>query len=128
MNVVQLPQPGVSGKAVKGRGLVARKLGKAARAVLVAEVAEGSVTLTDLSLRQIAAVVGVSTAYAGAALKLTPAQRDAVRRGQRPLVEPHVRSAPLTPQARLEQIVGEIGVNETIETLTLLLNTQQNAA
>jgi hypothetical protein len=87
MNVVQLPQPGVSGKAVKGRGLVAQKLGKAARAVLVAEVAEGSVTLTDLSLRQIAAVVGVSTAYAGAALKLT-ASLEKPRSSRRSLTRP----------------------------------------
>jgi hypothetical protein len=112
MNVVQIPQPPRTGKCVRGRGLPLRKLGKAARAVLAAEIMEGLVTLTDLSVRQIAAVIGVSVAYISAALKLTPAQRDAVRRGLRPLVEPHARPAPLTAQARLEQIVGEIGVNE----------------
>jgi hypothetical protein len=125
MNVVQLPQTGLPGKAVRRCGLPLRKLGKAARAALAAEIVEGSVTLSDLSARQLAAVVGVSVAYVAAALKLTPAQRDAVRRGQRPLVEPHVRLAPLTAQARLEQIVAEIGADKT---LALLLNTQQNAA
>jgi hypothetical protein len=47
---------------VKARGVPCRKLSKAHRGLLVADIIEGNVILTDLSVRQLSAVVGVSTA------------------------------------------------------------------
>jgi hypothetical protein len=98
------------------------KLGKAQRAVLGAEIKEGAVVLTDMSARQIAAVVGVSVGYIAAALKTSPSQREAVRRGLRPLIEPH---APASPQERLNKIVDEIGVDGV---LSMLAASEKTAA
>jgi hypothetical protein len=122
MTVVQLPHPAVPGKTIRGRGLAARKLGKTARALLIADIVEGTVVLSDLSVKQLAGAVGVSVGYASAAIHLTPAEREAVRRGLRPLVQPH---APASPQERLEKIVGEIGLDRTID---LLARTERNKA
>jgi hypothetical protein len=122
MTVIQLPQPAAPGKAIRGRGLAARKLNKTSRALLVADIAEGSVVLADMSVRQLASAVGVSIAYAHAALRLAPIDREAVRRGLRPLVQPH---APAGPQERLAKIVDEIGLDKTLD---LLAGTDKRAA
>jgi hypothetical protein len=73
MNVVQIPglAPAVQ-QQVKARGLPYRKLSKAHRALLFADIAEGTITLSDMSKRQIAAVVDVSIAYGHAALRMPP--------------------------------------------------------
>jgi hypothetical protein len=86
MKVVSISHPPV--RSVKGRGLACRKLSKPARALLGVDIIEGTTNITDLSHRQVAATVGVSIAYLSAALRLAPAEREAVRRGLRPLVEP----------------------------------------
>jgi hypothetical protein len=118
MNIVQLPQPGGPSKTIKGRGLFARKLSKAARAVLAAEIAEGTVSLCDLSFKQIASVVGVSVGYAQMAKHLTSGQREDVRRGTRPLVWPKVSPALPSPHERPTEIVGETGPSTTPGLLT----------
>jgi hypothetical protein len=115
MTVLQLPHPARPGKSIRGRGLGVRKLSKAGRALLAADIAEGATTLSDLSIRQIAAVVGVSVAYVHRALRASPLEREAVRRGLRPLVQPH---APATPAERLTKIVHEIGHAQVASLLT----------
>jgi hypothetical protein len=112
-------------RSVKGRGLACRKLSKPARALLGVDVIEGTTTITDLSHKQIAATVGVSVGYLNAALRLTPAEREAVRRGLRPLVEPRVPAAQPAARERLAAIVDEIGVDAT---LALLAGNERAAA
>jgi hypothetical protein len=119
MTVVPLPVPTreITSKtttAVRGRGLAFRKLSKGARALLAAEIHEGTVVLSDLSVKQLAAIVGCSSAYVHAALRASPLEREAVRRGLRPLVQAH---APTGPQERLSKIVDEIGLDRTINLL-----------
>ena len=106
-------------RSVKGRGLACRKLGKPARALLGVDIVEGTTVLTDLSRRQIAAAVGISTGYLNAALRLSSSEREAVRRGLRPLVEARASTKRLLPaRDRLAAIVNEIGVDETMSLLT----------
>src|SRR5262249_61445175 len=93
-------------KVIRGRGLSARKLGKANLALLAAEIKEGSVVLIDLSARQLASVVGCSPGYVTTALRTSPLRREAVRRGLRPLVEPRPKAG---PEERLGKIGGEDG-------------------
>lgn len=105
-------------RSVKGRGLACRKLSKPARALLGVDIVEGTTTITDLSHKQVAAIVGVSIGYLNAAQRLTPAEREAVRRGLRPLVEPRVPATLPAARERLAAIVNEIGVDATMALLT----------
>jgi hypothetical protein len=60
MKVVPLSQaiePPSSPPKVRGRGLTARKLSKTQLALLGAEIKEGAAELTDMSARQLAAVL-----------------------------------------------------------------------
>jgi hypothetical protein len=105
---------------IKGRGLACRKLSKTGKALLGAELKKGAVALTDLGVKQIASLVGVSPSYVHRALRLTPAQKEDVRRGLRPLVQPHAPTVMPPKQdvrERLDQIVSEIGLNNTLELL-----------
>ena len=102
-----------------------RKLSKSARALLAADIVEGNVTLSDMSVRQIAAVVDVSVAYAHTALHMPSTEREKVRRGLRPLVQPKAPAPPLSPQERIGQVVAEIGYDAT---LTLLVTNSMDAA
>jgi hypothetical protein len=71
------------------RSLVHRqKLTKAQRALIGAAIIEGHVQPCDLPQRVVAELVGCSVAYLGAAQKLSPAARQAVHQGQRPLISP----------------------------------------
>jgi hypothetical protein len=106
-----LPLPA---SAVKGKGLSARRLNKSARALLGAGIRKGEVSLTDLSIRQIAAVCEVCPRYVTAALKTTALEREAILRGLRPLVVPKAKAS---PEARLAKIVEEIGVDGVLEHL-----------
>jgi hypothetical protein len=126
MKVVSLSQttapPSSPPKVVRDRGLFSRKLSKAQLALLGAEIKEGSVVLTDLSIRQFAAVLGVSMTYLVAALGMSPPERAAVRQGLRLLVEPHPKAS---VQTRLARIIGEIGVDGV---LSLLAAGEQKSA
>jgi hypothetical protein len=117
MTVIPISQPAAplaTPKVVRGRGLPARRLSKVQLAVLAAETKEGAAILNDWSNGQLSAVFGVSVTYIAAALKASPVQREAVRRGLRPLIEPH---APASPQERLGKIVAEIGVDGVLNLL-----------
>jgi hypothetical protein len=117
MTVVSISQPATplaTPKVARGRGLPARKLSKVQLAVLAAETKEAAAILNDWSNGQLSAVFGVSVTYIAAALKASPAQREAVRRGLRPLVEPH---APASARERLGKLVAEIGFDGVLNLL-----------
>jgi hypothetical protein len=78
---------------------------------IVGGIKEGAVTLTDLSTPQIAAMLGVSVSYIGAALKTSPARRELVRRGLKPLIEPPAKATPLQ---RLGRLVAELGGTDAV--------------
>jgi hypothetical protein len=115
-------------RVVDAHSLPNRKVPVATRACDAADVADGITDLQNLTNRLIAMAHGVSLSSLAAALRLTPAQRDAVRRGERPLVLP-VKSAPLSlprpavagaeqsVEQRLKDLATEMGVAEALEML-----------
>jgi hypothetical protein len=129
----------VSASAISVRSLInTHKLPKAVRAILGAEILAGERDLHP-TVKLVAEAVGCSVAYVQAAQKLTPAQRQAVRRRERPLILPHTpavspkspvpamppapATSPVLPvmanaQHRLAQLVAEVGgVDAAIEML-----------
>ena len=113
---------------------------KGAKACDAADVVDGLAVLQNPTLRLAAAAYGVSLGSVARARRLTPEQRQAVRRGERPLVLPRTPSAPPAPvpaiapatspaimdtRAKLAEIVNEIGVEATLE---LLAATEKVAA
>jgi hypothetical protein len=127
-------------RVVDAHGLPHLRASKAARACLAADIVDGLAVLQNPTWRLAAAACGVSIASVAHALRLGPEQRQAVRKGQRPLVLPRKPSAspaitsvstpvitPVTMGARerLDQIVAEIGLDAT---LTLLVNNERVAA
>jgi len=115
------------GKTVSGRGLGNRKLSKAARALLAADIVSGKVQLDDFSERQLSLLLNVSVAYIRAARALDNAERIAVEHAFRPLVvaPPRALPTPASAQRQLSQIVHRIGVNATLD---LLASTERVAA
>jgi hypothetical protein len=65
-----------------------REMTPAQRACSAADVDDGKVALVDLTAQSIAALHQVSVPYMMAAKRLSSAERDQVRRGQRSLVIP----------------------------------------
>src|SRR5262249_6819314 len=76
--------------------VVHMKASKAVRAVIGADILDGFARLENLTLRLVAVGMGVSVGYLVAAHRLTPEQRQAVRRGKRPLVLPRTPAMPRT--------------------------------
>src|SRR5262249_52958948 len=83
-------------RAISGAGLaqLQRRMSAAERACFAADVIDGKIMLAGLTVKSIAALVGVCPAYVHRALNLTPEQRIEVRRGDRPLVRPHCAPLP----------------------------------
>jgi hypothetical protein len=120
-------------KILDAHSLAHRKNSKAAKACDGADILDGRVSLQNLTGRLVAQAQGVSQTYIAAARRLTPAQRDAVRRGERALVPPAKPALPAQPaqlpapfppavvaesaEQRLRHIVGEIGVVEALNLL-----------
>ena len=79
--------------AITGASLaqLRRHMSAPARAVLAADIVDGRIILQGLTAKSIAALVGVSVGCVDRALRLTPDQREQVRRGDRPLVVPRTR-------------------------------------
>jgi hypothetical protein len=77
-------------RAISGAGLaqLRRRMSAAERACLAADIVDGRVVLQGLTVKAIAALVGVNVGYVDRALRLTPEQRAEVCRGDRPLVLP----------------------------------------
>lgn len=67
-------------RVIRGRALVHRRLNARRRAAIAAQLFEGEVVI-DLSMRQLAQLIGVSAAYIHAARQLSPAKREAIANG-----------------------------------------------
>src|SRR5262249_55304209 len=63
-----------------------RNMGPAARAVLAANIIDGDVVITALTRRMVAMLCGASASYVDAALHHGAEEREAIARGDRPLV------------------------------------------
>jgi hypothetical protein len=134
-------------RVVDAHSLLHMRASKSARACDAADVVDGLAVLQNHTLRLAAAAYGVSLGSVARARRLTPEQRQAVRKGQRPLILPCAPSAPqvlpappvpstapTTPpispvtmgaRERLDKIVAEIGLSATFD---LLAATEQVAA
>jgi hypothetical protein len=128
MNVVaQIPDvnpanlPAV--RVVDAHSLAHRKAPKAVAACDAADMVDALTRLQNPTIRVAAVACGVSQSYVVAALRLSPAQREAVRRGERPLVLPPLKAlpTPVSVQAKLADVVTEVGgVDATINMLMAL--------
>jgi hypothetical protein len=127
-------------RVVDPHGLLHMRASKSAKACDAADVIDGLAVLQNPTLRLAAAAYGVSIGSVARARRLTPEQRQAVRKGQRPLILPATSSAPpappvsampaappviVGPRERLDDIVAEIGLNATLD---LLAATEKVAA
>ena len=76
--------------AITGASLAQRRrrMSAAERACLAADIIDARIVLQGLTVKAIAALVGVNVGYVDRALRLTPEQREQVSRGDRPLVSP----------------------------------------
>jgi hypothetical protein len=86
-------------------GLIIARNGfsKSQRAALAAAIASGEVSLSELTLKQLAKVCSVSSRYATQAKALSPAERMAMLRGE-------IDFADLAPgEAELERVIGRAG-------------------
>jgi hypothetical protein len=108
--------PGNGASALSVRSLInSKRLSKAARAVLGAEILAGEYDLQPTD-KLVAAAVGCSVAYLQAAKKLTPSQRQDVRKGLRPLIVPRIPAVPPSARQRMAALVDELGFM-TVESL-----------
>jgi len=94
----------------------------AERAVLAADIVDGRIVLQDLTTKAVAALVGVNLGYVDHALRLTPEQREQVKRGDRPLVRPRPRpskrAAPIDWEAigdeMLAAAIRQVGIDRAL--------------
>jgi len=137
-------------RVVDAHSLLHLRVSKAAKACDAADAVDGLAILGHPTLRLAATAYGVSIGSVARALRLTPEQRQAVRRNERPLILPRAPSAPSTPpvppalpvpstapatppvppvvmgpRERLDEIVAEIGLSATLD---LLAATEKVAA
>jgi hypothetical protein len=91
-------------RAVDAHGLLLKRNAKSARACDAADVVDGLAVLQNLTVRLVATAYGVSESTVALARRLTPDQRQAVRRGQRPLVLPRAAALPAPPIAGGEKV------------------------
>jgi hypothetical protein len=103
---------GATVKTVGAHSQPHQKSRKASAACAAADVLAGVGPLR-ITRSLVALKHGVSTSSVARAQRLTPEQRDAVRRGERPLVLPVIEG----PQQRLAAIVDEIGLDRTLNLL-----------
>jgi hypothetical protein len=107
------------------------KAGKAVRALEAANASDGLVRLQNLTLRLYAQAFGVSVGSLVLAKRLTPEQREAVKRGKRPLLPPVTMKAlpaPVSPQERLASVVAEVGVGVAFDMLVAFDSNKVSAA
>jgi hypothetical protein len=112
-------------RVVDAHSLPHCKLSKAARACLAADILDGRLTLQGLTIKLVAAAVGVSGSYVSAALRVAPEQRDLVRQDRRPLVLPRRPVTLPSAQKRFADLVEEIGITRA---LNLLVETEKKIA
>lgn len=115
-------------RVVDAHSLPNRKASKAVRAVDGADILDGLISLQNLTARLVAMAQGISLSYLAAARRLTPAQRNEVRREERPLVlptkpvplplpPPAVANSGQSAEQRLEDLATEMGVAKALEVL-----------
>jgi hypothetical protein len=118
-----------SPRVVDAHGLLHMRAPKSARACDAADVVDGLAVVQNPTMRLAATAYGVSIGSVARALRLTPEERDKVRRGARPLVVPlripdvpsvPVPSAPIADaQYRLARLVQEVGLNTVLDLLAM---------
>jgi hypothetical protein len=133
--MVPVPRP-----KVDAHGLLHKRASKAVKACDAADAADGRIIVQNLTLKLLAAAYGVSVGYVVHARRLTPEQRQAVRRGERSLILPRAPSAPpalpvpstvlartpvinpviMSPRERLDAIVAEIGTDGVLNMLAAM--------
>ena len=118
-----LKYPSTARRAISGAGLsqVRRRMSAVERAVLAADILDGRVVLQGLTAKAVSELVGANLSYVHRAVLLTPEQRIAVVRGDRPLITPAPRAAaPAVDWAKigddmLVEAIKMIGVNRTLD-------------
>jgi hypothetical protein len=112
-------------RALSGASLaqMVRHMRPAERALIAADIVDGKVIVQGMTTKSVAMIVGTSIASAFAALRLSPEQREAVKRGQRPLVTS--RSSAKSESVgvdwtkvddeTLTDIVWEVGIERVLE-------------
>jgi hypothetical protein len=113
---------GASGRCMSGASLAqrVRRMSASERACFAADVVDGKVVLTALTAKSVAAMTGTNASYLYAALRLSPEQRQEVRRGIRPLI-PLQRGAPARAtdwnaidDNVLVDVVRAVGIDRTL--------------
>jgi len=86
-------------ECVTGAGLARRlrTMNAVQRACAAADVDDGTTVLVALTTKTVADLFQVSVPYVAAAAKLSPAERDLVRRGVRPLIPTRAPRAATAP-------------------------------
>jgi hypothetical protein len=87
---------------------------KAALACNAADCSDGQVLFVNPTLKVLVAAYNVSVAYIVAAKRLSADERDAVRRGERPLVIHLPTPRVADPLARVGALVEELGVSQLL--------------
>jgi hypothetical protein len=118
---------GNGASALPLRSLINHKtLSKTRRALLGASILKGEHDLKPTA-KLIAQAVGCSVGYVRAAAKLSPAERQRVQAGFRPLIEPKVKGPPVPSspveisEEELVAIVHRVGVGRVWDTISKLL-------
>ena len=125
-------------RVVDAHGLLHMRASKSAKACDAADVIDGLAVLQNPTLRLAAAAYGVSIGSVARARRLTPEQRQAVRRNERPLILPRAPSAPpalpvsiapATPPVppvimgardKLAEVIAEIGADGVLNMLAAM--------
>jgi hypothetical protein len=104
-------------KKLKGRSLALKlpHLSAAHRAVLLADIYDGTIPLEHLTVSQLALLMGVSRQYAHAALNLTAEQRLAVKRKQRSLIQPKPLNGGDPVHDDIVNVVRLLGVERVLQ-------------
>jgi len=115
-------------RAISGASLaqLRRRMSAPERACLAADIVDGRVILQGLTVKAIAALVGVNMGYVDRALRLTPEQREQVRRGDRPLVAPQPYAptdAGCMSDDMLVEVVRRVGIDRALHAMVVAEDT-----
>jgi hypothetical protein len=115
---------GASIQYVTGTSLAqfVRNMSPAARAILAADILEGRVVVTGLTRQTVTTLCGANASYVAAALRCTPEQRAAVKRGERALIRARGRAPTPAPgngrhidDATLARLARAVGVERLLD-------------
>jgi hypothetical protein len=93
-------------RRVTGQNLAHVKRTATERALLAADIADGSVVVAKLTLWQAIALTGASPTYAAAAVKLDAGERRAVRDGWRPADSANCSTCIASAGSDVRRLVG----------------------